>query len=88
MFSLQGIQLPVGGYRGNGAGILGVHSDRTRDNRHKLQQGKFRLDIGKKIFAVRTGKHREQECRKAEKSPCLKTLRTQWDQGRGHPGPS
>lgn len=60
MFSLQGIQLPVGGYRGNGAGILDVHSDRTRDNRHKLQQGKFRLDIGKKIFAVRTGKHRNR----------------------------
>ena len=56
----SGYSVTCWGYRGNRARILEVHSDRTRGNGRKLQQGKFRSDIGKKMFAVRTGKHRSR----------------------------
>ena len=48
----------MGGYRDDGDRFFSeVHSDRTRSNGHKMQQGKISLDVSEKVCTVRVLKH-------------------------------
>lgn len=47
-----------GAYRRAGGGLLTMAcSDRTRCNGFKLKKGRFRVDIGKKLFTLRVLKY-------------------------------
>ena len=50
-----------------------------RDNRHKLKQERFRPDINKNFFIVRTGRHWNRMPREFLQSPSLKVFKTKLD---------
>jgi len=55
---LAAFQYLKGAYRKDGEGLFTkVCSDRTRGNGCKLKEGRFRLDIRKKLFTMRVVKH-------------------------------
>lgn len=50
------LQLPKGGYRGDGARHFSdMHQERPKGNRHKLEQGKLQLEPRTGLFPVRVG---------------------------------
>jgi len=53
--------------------------DRTRVNAFKLKEGRFRLDIRKKFFAVRVGKHWHRLPRQVVDVPSLETFKARLD---------
>jgi len=53
--------------------------DRTKGNGFKLKEGRFRLDIGKKIFMMRVVKHRHRLSRDVVHVPSLETFKVRLD---------
>jgi len=56
-----------------------VPSDRTRDNRHKLKQTKFRLNMRKNFFALRVTEPWNRLPREVVESPSPEIFKTRLD---------
>ena len=68
-----------GGWQEDGAGLLPVvPSDRTGGNGHKLQHGKFQLNVRKKLFTWRVAEPWHRLPREAVESPSLETFKPTW----------
>jgi len=77
---IAAFQYMKGAYRKDGEGLFTrVCSDRTRQNSRKLKEGRFRLDIRKKFFTMRTMKHWTRLSRKAVAAPSLAVFKAMLD---------
>jgi len=54
-------------------------SDWTRDNGFKLKEGRFRLEIRKKLFAMRVMEHWHRSPREAVDAPSLEVFKARLD---------
>ena len=54
-------------------------SDRTRGDRSKLKEGRFRLDIRKKFLNMRVVRHRNRLLREAVAAPSVEVFRARLD---------
>ena len=69
-----------GAYRKAGEELfIQAHSNKTRRNGFKLEEGRFRPDIRKKYFTVRLARHWNRLPRKVVDAPSLEALKTSPD---------
>jgi len=72
--------VPEGAYRKDGEGLFTrVCNDRTGGDGCKLKEGRFRLDIRKKIFTMRVAKHWHMLPREAVAAPSLEVFKARLD---------
>jgi len=77
---IAAFQYLKGAYRKDGEGLFTrVCSDRTRGNSCKLKEGRFRLDITKKIFTMRVVKHWNRLPREAVAALSLEVFKARLD---------
>jgi len=77
---IAAFQYLKGAYRKAGEGLFTwVCSDRTRGNGCKLKEGRFRLDIRKKIFTMRVVKHWRRLPREVVAAPSLAVFKARLD---------
>jgi len=77
---LAAFQYLKGAYRKHGEGLFTrVCSDRTRGNSFKLKEGRFRLDIRKKLFTMRVVEHWHRLPREAVAAPSLEVFKARLD---------
>ena len=73
-------QYMKGAYKQEGERLfLRVDSGRTRRNGLKLGQGRFRLDIGKKVFTQRVVTHWNRLPKEVMDAPCLEAFEPRLD---------
>ncbi|PKU47005.1 hypothetical protein llap_2719 [Limosa lapponica baueri] len=77
---ITAFQYLKGAYRRDGEGLfLGECSDRMRRNSTELKEGRFRLDIRKKLFIVRVMRHWNRLPREVVDAPSLEVFKARLD---------
>ena len=70
----------MGAYRKAGEGFfIRTCSDKTRGNGFKLEEGRFRLDIRKKLFTVRVVRHWSRLPSEVVDAPSLEAFKARLD---------
>jgi len=77
---IAAFQYLKGAYRKDGKGLFTrVCSDRTRGNSSKLKEGRFRLDIRKKLFTMRVVRHWNRLPRETVTAPSVEVFKARLD---------